>query len=310
MFAPLFGDAGARVGDRKPRVPRTKFDVEGERAALRHRIEGVDGEVHEGLPEKVRIAPDRNALRPGAEVDGDRTPGGVGLNKRGDIAGNFGEVEFLLRHLDRAGEVEKGPDDAVEALDFFADDLDLLCRFGRVLPDHGFEQGQARRDGVERILDLMRDAAGQSIDGIETRKQSQLRLDLAAPLRVAQADERPPIREVVQGNQQRRRAAGARPLDETLGHAAALFEGFPQNRTERSGGDLKAIDGTPEQAFGRSAGKDEPLFGVEQEDPLFQALEHGVTRLRKSAAVRAVSRTSAPSRLSLDWTAANSGEAV
>src|ERR1019366_5123157 len=35
-----------------------------------------------------------------------------------------------------------------------------------------------------------------------------------------------------------------------------------------------------------------------------------LTRPRKSAAVRAVSRTSAPSRLSLDWTAANSGEDV
>ena len=91
----VFGDAGARVGNRKPRVPRTEFDVEGERAALRHRIEGVDGQVHEGLPEKVRVAPKRNALRPGAEVDGDGTPGGVGLNKGGDIAGNFGEVEFL-----------------------------------------------------------------------------------------------------------------------------------------------------------------------------------------------------------------------
>ncbi len=90
----------------------------------------------------------------------------------------------------------------------------------------------------------MRDAAGQSIDGIQTRKQSQLRLDLAAPLWVAQADESPPIREVVQGNQKWRRVAGATPLDETLGYAPALFEGLPQNRTERSAGDLQPFDGT------------------------------------------------------------------
>src|ERR1035437_6900264 len=220
LFAARCGDADTRVGDRELSVPGTKFDVQRERAALWHRIQGVDGEVHEGLPEKVGVAPERDALRPGAEVDGDGTPGGVGLHQGGDLAGNLGEVEFLLRHLDRAGEVEERTDDAVEALDFFADDSDLLCRLGRVLPDHGVKQGQASRDGVERILDLMRNSAGQSIDRIEAREQSHLRLDLPAPLRVTQADERPPVREEVQGHQQWGRAAGARPLDETLGHGA------------------------------------------------------------------------------------------
>ena len=97
---------------------------------------------------------------------------------------------------------------------------------------------------------------------------------LAAPLRVTQADKRPPVREQVQSNQQRCRTAGAWPLDETLGHAAVLFEGFPENRTEGSDGDLKAIEGPSEQAFGRPAGKDEPLFGIEQQDAFFQTLEH------------------------------------
>jgi DNA-binding NtrC family response regulator len=92
------------------------------------------------------------------------------------------ELFFLLRQAAPSnanilitGESGTGTDDAVEALDFFADDSDLLCRFGRVLPDHGVEQGQASRDRVEGILDLMRNSAGQSIDGIETREQSHCR---------------------------------------------------------------------------------------------------------------------------------------
>src|ERR1039458_6300333 len=109
----------------------------------------------------------------------------------------------------------------------------------------------------------MRDSAGQSIDGIETREQSHLRLDLPAAFRVTQSDERPPVREEVQGNQQGRRAVCTRPLDEALGHAAALVEGFTQDWTQGSGGDLKANEGTPKQAFGCSAGKDERLFGAE-----------------------------------------------
>src|ERR1017187_7931007 len=135
LFESRCGDADTRIGDRELSVPGTKFDVQGERAALRHGIQGVDGEVHEDLPEKVGVAPERNAIRPGSEADGNGTPGGVGLNQGGDLAGNLGEVEFLLRHLDRAGEVEEGTDHAVEAFDFFSDDSELLCRFGRILPD-------------------------------------------------------------------------------------------------------------------------------------------------------------------------------
>jgi len=141
------GYAGAVSATVSKRIPRTKFDVKRERTAFRHRIESVDSEVHECLPQQVGIAPERNALRPGTEVHGDGTKGGIGLNQRGDIACDFGEVEFLLRHFDWVCEVEEGSDDAVEALDFFADDLDLLRRFGRISPT--MDSSKATRAAIE-----------------------------------------------------------------------------------------------------------------------------------------------------------------
>src|ERR1035438_8340185 len=52
LFASRCRDADTRVGDRELSVLGTKFDVQGERAALRHRIQGVDGEVHERSEER------------------------------------------------------------------------------------------------------------------------------------------------------------------------------------------------------------------------------------------------------------------
>ena len=87
------------------------------------------------------------------------------------------QILILQLKLDRAGEIDEGLDDAIEAADLALDDVEVAQRVAadlNLVP----EQFQVNDDGVDGVLDFVADAGRESADRGHAARNLQLGFDL------------------------------------------------------------------------------------------------------------------------------------
>ncbi len=154
--------------------------LDAQRAALRHRVAGVDREVHQDLLDLVRIGLDRPQVRAGHRQQ---------LDVLADQAAQHAvQVQRQLAEVDDprlddllAGEGEQTVREVRGALRRLADLPQLrLQRMRGAEP--GVDQIRVAEDHRQHVVDVVRDAAGQAADALELLHLRQL-LFQPAPLR-------------------------------------------------------------------------------------------------------------------------------
>ena len=166
-------DVGVRLGLEVPLAERLGRDAVGadrELAAVRHRIPGIDGEVHEGLMNLIAVGTDRGNVGAELHVDLDVLREGF-LDERGHFPRDRVDVRGRKRRLGLPGEGQELLDDPAAPLDRLLDRLDAAARQLRLRPS---QAGQVGRDDVEDVVEVVGDAAGQVADRIELLHLAEL----------------------------------------------------------------------------------------------------------------------------------------
>ncbi len=151
---------------------------------------------------------------------------GVG-GEHHDFADERVGIHGLQLQFERAREVEKSLDDAVEAVDFGGDDLDVRVW---VLPgfEFGVEQFEVQHHCVQRIFDFVRDAGSDAAERREFGGVIELRFQLAERFEVAERKQRARrlaaiFKQLQRGDDGLRRAAVG-------GHFHRLLQGLARHK--------------------------------------------------------------------------------
>ena len=152
-------------------------ESDAEAAALGHGLSAVLDDVEDSLLEQVDI--DFGDERLGGKVAGeDHVPVEHFVGGEGDDVGDdLAEVVFDETDLNRAGEVDEGLNDAVEAVNFGVDDLEVAVGSFAAFAEFSFEQFQMNDDCVDGVLDFMADAGGEPTDGGHAAGEFQFGFD-------------------------------------------------------------------------------------------------------------------------------------
>jgi len=194
-------------------------------------------------PGKNQVAPERNALRPGTEV---RDPNGTGRpasgpDKSATSRAISARVESFRTNLHGAVKAQKGADDAVRGATSFARPY-LLGSLRQSPPRpliRSNAKAPARDASMSGFLSRCRNSAGQSIDrpSQDVASSPSLRLRIwRRPSGVTQAMSARPSAKRSTATSSGVELPSYRPLDETLGDAAAQVDGFLEHRTQGGGG--------------------------------------------------------------------------
>ena len=91
--------------------------------------------------------------------------GGIGGGEHGDTLQNFSQVDVFQAQIAGTGEVDQDLHDAVEAVDFVADDVHVAAGFGIVLLQLVLQQLEVEDDGVDGVFHFVSDATGEASAG-------------------------------------------------------------------------------------------------------------------------------------------------
>jgi len=173
LVANFGGDSSAGVLHLEHGGLRGGEGAQGESAAVGHGLDAVDDDVEDGLAHEVGI--DAHGQRPGTEFlhDFDAVGAGFGRGERNHGGGERAQIERGEGELDGTGEIGEGLDDAIQAVNFRTDDIDVAAGVRVGLEDALAQQFEVNDDGVDGILDLVSDAGGEASDGGETARYGE-----------------------------------------------------------------------------------------------------------------------------------------
>ena len=80
--------------------------------------------------------------------------------------------------LHGAREIEKSPYDAIQPVHFLRDEFDLRLGLWKVAAGERLKVVEPNRNRVQRVLDLVRDAAGNTAHRIQARGRSEFRFEV------------------------------------------------------------------------------------------------------------------------------------
>ena len=133
-------------------------------AAVRHRVAGVDAQVHQHLIELRRIAFDERRLAVVRQLEGDPF-GQDAMQQRRQAAQAIAEVDGLQRQRVRAADGEELPRQQRAALGGAGDRAQLLA--DQRIPRSRRGQAGAGQDDGQQVGEVVRDAAGEQAEALE-----------------------------------------------------------------------------------------------------------------------------------------------
>ncbi len=80
-------------------------------------------------------------------------------------SGKLAGIEFTNIQLQRTVEIEESPNHTIQPLHFAADKIQLGFSFGNFVHNPHTQRFKAQRNGVQRVLDFVRNATRQAADG-------------------------------------------------------------------------------------------------------------------------------------------------
>src|SRR3984893_14378867 len=163
----LLRDAGPAIGDQHFRAVGEGLQPELERAAFGHRLQGVDGDVEDGLLEPVALAGDAHRRPRQVGFESHVLQACLRQQQPLDLPHHGAGVELLARTAGGGGLGEQRKQRAVEALELLAQDGEiLLAAFGFAhgvaavaAAEGALQQVEVEHHGVERRLEVMGDGA-------------------------------------------------------------------------------------------------------------------------------------------------------
>src|SRR5208282_896295 len=90
---------------------------------------------------------------------------GLGRGQRRYALQNFAQIHVFQTQIAGTGEVHQDLHNAVEAVNFVADDVHVAAGFGIVLLQFVLQQLQVQHNGVDGVLDFVGHAPGQASAG-------------------------------------------------------------------------------------------------------------------------------------------------
>ena len=211
--------------------------------------------------------------------------------------------EFLQRdggqiQFHGPGEIEERLDHAIEAQDFAGDDFHLRLDIGIAARELGLGHFHVQQDGVERILDLVRHAAGdaadggQAVGGLQFATEFALRFGVAQPhqqsgagigRRPAASPADPP--RAARPPRPERRLARRRPAEradcESGGRSAtparsAVRAWWRAERRRRWTWSERSLALLAEELLDRARREHQAALAIEDEDGVFEILQQAV----------------------------------
>src|SRR5262249_24290583 len=118
------------IADREHHFAAAMLDLQGDLAALGHRLHAIQDDVQERLLEQVHV--DTGHGRFGARVQEERaaTPNRVRRGKIHDVARDRPQVRILEAQIHGTSEIDQKLYHAIEALDLAADDIHVPVGIG------------------------------------------------------------------------------------------------------------------------------------------------------------------------------------
>ena len=136
--------------------------ADGERAPFLHRLHAIDNDIQDGL--FYEIAVDFHRKRSAGEVAIDVNPVllSVGHGQQRYILKQLSEIGFFELEVSGTREVDQNLNDAIEAVNFAADDVHVATGAWVGLLQLVLQKMQVQNDGIDRVLDLVGNAAREA----------------------------------------------------------------------------------------------------------------------------------------------------
>ena len=150
-------------------------DADGELAAARHGIAGVDGKIHQDLFNHAGVAMQERDILRRLEPERDMFANEA-LQHFGQIVHDLAQIEMSALHHILAAEHEQLSREAGGAFGGEEDGLHRVHHLGRQRLPGKQRAGMALDDG-EHVVEVVRDTGGELADGLHFLRLAQLRLE-------------------------------------------------------------------------------------------------------------------------------------
>ena len=170
--------AGALVGDPHGDGVALAGDGDAQRAAVGHRVAGVDGEVHEHLLQARAVGEDRGQVVADGDLQLDELAERA-REQRLEVGDERADVEHLGVHDLAAAEHQQLARERGGALGGAADLVDVLAH-GRELVQLVAGERDAGQDHRQQVVEVVGDAAGELADALQALGLREALLELGA----------------------------------------------------------------------------------------------------------------------------------
>src|ERR1700722_6887313 len=142
-------DAGTLVADFGDGGIFFTIRLDGELAALRHGLNSVDDDIEKGLLHEIEIGLDEQRFGKHDALDVDAVLFGFGISEERDIVEQAAEINFDQMEFAGAHEVDQSLHDAVETVNFAADDVHVAAGIGIELGELVLQKLQMENDRID-----------------------------------------------------------------------------------------------------------------------------------------------------------------
>ena len=204
---------------------------------------------------------------------------GIGRGQHRDFFQNLPQVHFFQPQIAGTSEVDQDLHDAVEAVNFVADDVHVAARVGIVLLQLVLQQLQMQHDGIDGVLDLVRHASGQAAAGGKAARNFNLILNAAHRFGIAHGEQRADRRALFLNEVERHLHAAAIGSVEFVLHQRTLLLECGQNHCAQNrsigenffrGASQDFAARAAQKFFRRGAHQHDPRIAREEHEPVLQ----------------------------------------